>query len=464
MKNNGVLLAGILAVCTGAGGFFAGKGASGSADAKDDEAKSAKSVGESSSRGSKGALTTREGNEPNMRGFELSQNPEAGLQILIEELRQSPMAQMDFEALFGIWDMVQYLDGYELAALMDELDEMGGGQEMMAVRMMLLNRWAAKDGPAAMESLLEGEKGMMQSIGAMGAMMGWMRTDPDQAYAWFQENGDQLSLGGMGMGKEQFEGMYFASLAKKDFEGTMAKLDDMDKKVQAAVIQQLSQGASMDEGQRDQLLTYLRGKEDSKLLSDARQSIVSQMAWHDPKGAIEFIDEENLDSDERKTLVSSATSMWSHSDPAGAVEFMGEELKGDENAGDRISNAFGNWIAQDEAAAAEWLTGQPDEFKTDSVFRDAGQRLLNDGSYERSAEWYGQILDDGQRTANYLSLYGTWQGEDAAAAEQWKNSLPASDQAHFDPREAAVGAEVGAIIGGSVGGEVEGMVEGAVEE
>ena len=441
MNNTGIAIAVVCAGLTGAGGFFLGKGSGGAGEGKDSQTPSAKSEVASTSPTASSAGRGGSAVEPNLRGYQLSQNPSAGLATLIEELRKSPMAMMDFEALFNIWDMVQYLDGYEMASLMAELDEMGGGQEMMSVRMMLLNRWAAKDGPAAMESVFEGEKGPMQMIGGMGAMMGWMRNDPEEAYAWFQENGDRLNGGAMGMGKEQFEAMYFASKAKTDFNGTMAKLDGMDNKTQQAVIQQLAQSAGADEERRTELLDYLKGKEDDSLLKDARRSIVQQMAWQDPKGALAFIDSEGLEGDTKKQLVQTTTSMWANSDPKGAVEYMSEDLKGTENAGDEISNSFGNWVRQDEAGAAEWLAGQPDEFKTDAVFRDSGNQLMINDEYERSAEWFGQILDEDQRQGNYTNLYSQWGADDQEAADAWKESLPAEDQAFFRDEDAA--AEIG---------------------
>ena len=435
------------AALTGAGGFFLGKGSGGAGEGEDTQNPSAKSEVASTSPTTSSAGRAGSAVEPNLRGYQLSQNPSAGLATLIEELRKSPMAMMDFEALFNIWDMVQYLDGYEMASLMAELDEMGGGQEMMSVRMMLLNRWAAKDGPAAMESVFEGEKGPMQMIGGMGAMMGWMRNDPEQAYAWFQENGDRLNGGAMGLGKEQFEAMYFASKAKTDFNGTMAKLDSMENKTQKAVIQQLAQSAAVDEERRTELLDYLKGKEDDSLLKDARRTIVQQMAWQDPKAALSFIESENLESSDKDELVVSATTMWSASDPAGAVEYLSADLKGTENAGDEIANSFGAWVKQDEAEAAEWLAAQPDEFKTDAVFRDSGNQLMYGKEYERSAEWFGQILDEDQRQGNYTNLYTQWGADDQEAADAWKESLPAEDQAFFIDEEA--GATIGTSLEGA---------------
>ena len=429
MNNSGIIAAVGLASLTGVGGFLAGKGAGSSQSSSETDALPAKSSLKGGSVATKGVLKGG-AQEPNLRGFELSRNPKVGLELLLEELRQSPMSQMDFEALFNIWDMVQYLDAYELESLIAELEEMGGGQEMMSVRMMMLNRWAAKDGLAAMESVFEGEKGMMRMIGAMGAMMGWMRSDPDQAYSWFQENGDRMGSSA-GMGKAQIEAIYFANKARTDFEGTMAELDGMEVAMQKTIVDQLAQSAGTDEERRNELLDYLKSKGDDSLLDSARNNIVQQMAWHDPKGAIAFIEREGLDGENRQNLMNQATAMWSQSDPQGAVEFLGEKLKGEENAGDRISSSFGSWVSQDEAGAAKWLDAQTDEFKTDSVFRDAGSNLINSKQYERSAEWYGQILNDQQRGLEYQGLYAQWREDDQEAADAWQANLPPEDLALF---------------------------------
>lgn len=427
MKSGGIIGAIVVGVCAGAGGYLVGRNSNQAGaesrsmlqDTKSTTAGKGNSVGSSLSRG---------GQEPNLRGFELSRNPKQGLEALIAELRLSPMAQMDFESLFGIWDMVQYLDAYELQQLIADLKEMGGGQEMMAVEMMLMNRWAAKDGEAAMNYALKEQQGMMKMVGTMGVMMGWMRNDPEQAYAWVQENGDQIGGSGFGMGKEQLEAMYFASMAKTDFDGTMAKLDGMDSDMQEAVIEQMSQSYGLDVERRTQLLERLKSDGNEELLQKARSAMVSQMAWQDPKAALAFIDSENPTASERESLEQEATGMWSYADPAGAIEWKSEKLQGQENAGDEIAGEFGNWLAQDETAAATWLQGQGEEFKTDSVFLQAGASLAGLENYERSASWYEQVLDSNERKSGYENLYQNWKQEDAVAADAWKAKLPAADQ------------------------------------
>ena len=434
MKNSGVILAAGLATLTGAGGFFLGKGNSSAADGDNVQA-TISSNAQGIAKGEGGQATKESGVRPNLRGYELSRNPSRGLETLMAELRKSPMAMMDFESLFGIWDMVQYLDGNELSYLMTELDGMSGGQELMAVRMMLLNRWATQDGQAAMESVFSQEnQGMMQGVSAMGAMMGWMRTDPEAAYQWVQANGDKLSgARAMGMSKEQLEGMYFANLARTDFDGTMAKLDGMDGKMQNVVIAQLAQGAVGDLERRDELMSYLKGKGDDDLLESARRNIVTQMAWQDPEGALAFIESENPGAEQRDELEQSLSSMWSHSDPQGALEWQSEKLQGTENAGEQIADTFGRWVSQDETEAAQWLASQGEEFQTDSVFQNAGQQLLGQQNYERSAEWYGQVLDQDERASNYQGLYAMWSREDEAAANEWRAQLPEDERDLIGP-------------------------------
>lgn len=427
MKSGGLIGAIVVGVCAGAGGYLVGK----NSNLADGESRTAPQDTKSIAAGkgsSAGSSLARGEQEPNLRGFELSRNPKQGLETLIAELRLSPMAQMDFEALFGIWDMVQYLDSYELQGLMADLKEMGGGQEMMAVQMMLMNRWAAKDGEAAMTYAMEEQQGMMKMIGTMGVMMGWMRSDPEQAYAWVQENGDQLGGSGFGMGKEQLEAMYFASMAKTDFEGTMAKLDGMDSDMQEAVIEQMSQSYGLDVEKRTQLLDRLKAGGNEELIEKARLTMVSQMAWQDPKAALAFIDSENPSESERESLEQSATSMWAHTDPAGALEWKSSRLRGQENAGNEIAGEFATWLVQDETAAATWLQGQGEEFKTDNVFSQAGASLAGQENFERSASWYEQVLDSNERKGGYQSLYENWKQEDPAAADAWLRTLPATDK------------------------------------
>ncbi|WP_200391796.1 hypothetical protein [Roseibacillus ishigakijimensis] len=432
---------------TGVGGFFLGK-ESGSGGEEGAQASS------QATQSTAAVTQTRSGyealGEPNLRGYELAKNPRLGLETLLEELRNSPMSQMDFETLFGIWDMVQYLGPYELQALLADLDDMTVGQEGIAVRMMLLNRWAARDGASAMEHVLADERGgMLKMVGAMGAMMGWMRADPEQAYSWFKENGEELAGGGMmGMGQAQVEAMYFAAMAKKDFPGTMAKLDEMESDTQRAVITQLAQSASGDPAQRAELLDYLAKKNDDDLLLTARETMVSHLAWQDPQAAVEFLKSGDIPAEEQADLSRNITNAWANTDPEAALDWRAGELAGSENAGQEISDAFGQWVRQDEAAAAEWLTAQGDEFKTDEVFQDAGQNLIYQSKYDRAAAWYSQVLDDNQRQNGLTQVYEGWKRDDSEAAEQWRATLPAADQSYLNDSGESNGQEGGRSLDG----------------
>jgi hypothetical protein len=318
---------------------------------------------------------------------------------------------------------------------MEELEEEGGGQELMKVKMLLLNRLAARDGELAMEKAME-EQGMLKMASAMGAMMGWMRSSPEAAYTWFQENSEDFS-GGLGMGKIQIEGMYYATLAKKDFEGTMAKLDGMDSELRNTVIGQLAESFGTDVERRNQLLAKLHG--DDEALENARRNIVTQLTWRDPQEALAFIEEQGVADEERTLLENNVTSMWAQTNPEEAIAWQSERLQGQEGAGDEIANSFSQWLAQDEAEAATWLQGQGEEFKTDNVFRSAGTGLEHRGNYERAAAWYEQVLDDSTRVASYSHVYDQWKNEDEQAANAWLENLPEADAASV--RESLDGLE-----------------------
>jgi len=383
MNRTGIIASIACATLTGVGGFFVGQNSSQEKADHQDNRVASKSVSsvQHLSRGTRHSDQTA----PNLRGYELSKNPRVGLKVLLEELRQSPLSNMDFESLFGIWDMIQYLDSSQLGSLVTELNEEGGGEAISTVRMMLLYSWATEDGPAAIESALKEEEMNSFSFGAvMGAMTGWMLSDPEQAYSWLQENGERLKENRFNMNSVQFEGMYYAGRAKTDFQGTMAELADMKTETQQAVIQSLVQSIGTDVERRDELMEHLKEKGDEALLKETRRNIISQLSWQAPEEALSFIKSEALDDETEQDLMRQTTFSWSQSDPKGALEYLGEELRGKENAGDTISSSFGNWIAQNEAEAAKWLNEQPDEFKTDSVFQQAGARLRSDNYLPRT--------------------------------------------------------------------------------
>ena len=66
----------------------------------------------------------------------------------------------------------------------------------MVMTMMLISQWAKQDGEGAMDYVIGQDDNLWKSMGVMGGMMGWVKNDPEGAYAWYQENRKSLSKGG----------------------------------------------------------------------------------------------------------------------------------------------------------------------------------------------------------------------------------------------------------------------------
>lgn len=357
----------------------------------------------------------------NRRGYELAQSPRAGLAVLVGELERSPLAEMNFEALFGIWDMLQYVDVSEFPLLLNELSDNNAGQ---MVRMMLLNRWGSVDGPMAIEAILAGSERGINPLGAVGAVTGWMISDPEEAYAWFSAHGAELGTERVGLGQDEIEVMYLTSLAKFDLRGTMRKLDGLSSEMQRDIISSLTEAVASDLEKREELFSFLSERRDPSLLREARQNIVDHLTWANPQETIHFIDSEEIEAGEKRELEVRFATDWASSDPEEAMAFLVDRLDEQENIGDGVAAVFGHWIGDDEVAASEWLRNQPDKYRTDEVFQQAGFHLTLAGEHERAMAWVDQLLNERQRQVGRGQIYQAWSRVDKDAAAEWRATLP----------------------------------------
>ena len=129
------------------------------------------------------------------------QNPRMAIRRAARILELSPMAGMDYDALFDAYEAIRWMTPEEARLALEELKvTTGNSQVRMTLQSLLIGRWAKQDGRGAVEYAMEFEQ-PMQRVGAMmGGLMGWAKSDPEAAHAWYQENRETLSGGMLGTG------------------------------------------------------------------------------------------------------------------------------------------------------------------------------------------------------------------------------------------------------------------------
>ena len=84
----------------------------------------------------------------------------------------------------------------DLQAALAESEDIKEPQQKMLIYMVLLGKWAEKDGPAAMKYSEEKLKdaGPLMQMAKMGIVSSWAQNDPDAVWKWYKDSVRQRTL------------------------------------------------------------------------------------------------------------------------------------------------------------------------------------------------------------------------------------------------------------------------------
>ncbi|MBK1881295.1 hypothetical protein JIN85_02645 [Luteolibacter pohnpeiensis] len=342
----------------------------------------------------------------------------------MREFGHTSLSSVDFTAMFDLWETARKSNNQELESLLRSLEKENESQGSLMTTAMLANQFGSKNGAAAADYFLSLEKPQERVTGFASAMVGWMRDDPESAYRWLQQHEGNL---GPELNTRDLKAMYFSLKAKADYAGTVQQAFSLTGSDQTAVLKLLAEQSAPDAQQRTKLLDSLYQQGDEKLTRRVESQIIDELTRQNPSEAMSVLAGLQISEEHREELEKKSLNLWSNAAPKGAILWQQQNLVGQKNAGDQIADTFRNWVAKDEAAATEWLRSQGNEFKTDLIFKKAGE-MLQDQNPEQAAKWQSQVLDDASRQQSYRKLYHRWRLQDPEAAEAWKNSLPTADR------------------------------------
>lgn len=349
-------------------------------------------------------------------------SPEAAIRAVIRQLERSPIMGMDYDAMFEAYAVIREMDEAQVQAALLELEGAEtNAQVKMTLQMLLVNHWAKEDGREALEYVLAQSDTRMKGMGVMGGVMSWMRTEPNAAYDWYQENKSEIG-GGIFGSSGMIEGMMIAAMGQNDMAGAFEKVATLSKESRMTALTTMGSQVGMDPRKRTEFLEHLEAFDDEKLTKQVMEGMVSTWAWQDPQGAADFIASGDFDDETQQELKDSVAQSWAHMDPKGAMEWSIENSEGAERL-ERVESTFATWVQQDPAGAGEWLQAQPEEMRSDDLYSTASQRLMYSQKFEQAVEFAGQIGDETVRLEKMRQVRQMWQASDEAAAQQWLESL-----------------------------------------
>lgn len=399
-------------------GRTTGSGSGSSSDGKADAERSGMGVG-----GARGS------DRSGRRGADGKSNPNAVATIrqVVRKLEYSPMAQMDFDIMFEIYEAIRWMSPEDIETALSELGDSGTNpQTSMILAMMLINLWAKQDGQGAVEYSLLSKNQMTKSMGVMGGLMGWVKHDPEGAWKWFEEHKKEVKKGGMMGG--QMSGMMFAALAQRDMGSAFERMSDLSKKEKQSALRMIGMQTVTDPVRREDFIQRLEKLGDDDLRDQSLQSMVTMWAYQDPKGAIDFLESREWEDDVHSQLTRQVASSWANMDPEAALDWRLETIGPDEDRGEAVAPSFAQWMVRDSEGAREWLQRQPSDLRTDSLYQSTANQLQWSNEYEEAVQWAEQIEDQDSRRSTYRDIYHRWNTESEEDATRWLSGLDAESR------------------------------------
>ncbi len=287
-------------------------------------------------------------------------------------------------------------------------------QMKMMLQMVLLSRWAEKDGPAALKYAEEHAKdGPMAGISKMGVLSSWAQSDPEAAWQWMKDHKDEEEEGGgMFGGRAMMMTGLFSALASKDPEKAFQRLAEVEDKQQRTMALAGMAQTAWDDESRARLLKGIDSLPDAAERGEAKAGVLGQMAMVEPEAAIAEV--AKLPDDERKTVAQRVGSMLMMSDPKKGADFMVANAPAGEKSS-AYQQAVSMWAHQNTNAAGEWLSAQPQGPELDGA-RVSFASTAASKDPESAMEWAKTVTDENQRSAAITSVYTQWKAKNADAA------------------------------------------------
>ena len=319
---------------------------------------------------------------------------------------QNPSAMLKTISLLG------QIRDEDIQAALKETSDVKEPQSKMMINMVLLSRWAEKDGPAALKYAEDnlGESGPMVQMAKMGVLSSWAQSDPDAAWEHLKTSDD--SGNGMFGGRSMMMMGMFSSLASKDLDKAFSRLSELEEPQERQMaLNGIAQTAS-DEASRSRLMAEIGRLEDESERKEARASILGQVAMMDPESAIKMTAE--LPANERKEAAQRVGTMLMMSDPERGAAYILENTDADGKK-QAYNQVVAQWVHADPNKAGKWLGDQPQTPDLDSARATfAGSVAGRDP--ESAMAWANTVTNPDERAASVTQVYNNWKKKDEAAA------------------------------------------------
>jgi hypothetical protein len=320
---------------------------------------------------------------------------------------QNPSAMLKTITLLG------QIRDEDIQAALEEASNFKEPQAKMMLNMVLLSRWAEKDGPAALKYAEEnsGDAGPMLQMAKMGVLSAWAQSDPDAAWEHLKKDED-TGAGGMFGGRGMMMMGLFSALAAKDPDKAFARLAELDDSQERQMALNGIAQTAFDDASRTRLMDEITKLPDETERKEARAAILGQLAMMEPDQAIKLT--ADLPDGERKEVSQRVGTMLMMSDPERGASYLLENSDAT-NKPQVYQQIVSQWAGTDPNKAGAWLGAQPQTPELDGARSSFATQVARQDP-ESAMAWANTVTDENQRASAVEQVYTTWKKKDEAAA------------------------------------------------
>jgi len=368
----------------------------------------------SMSTGSHVGRKGRKGSESESRSYKQTRR---SMGALLHEMSNSPIVSMDYDSMFELWLLVRGMSEDEVKDSFGLLDGVKDKQLEMMTRMILMSRWGKLNGSEAIDFAMNLEGSRNRMMGAMGAMMSWVKEDPEAVYNWHLENGEKVGSGGMF--DSMYEGMMWRSLASNDLDNTLKRIQDIEgKREQHEAYFSVAQAVVREPEKLKSFLAVLDQQGDSDLKYEVMRSAIVTLAQQDLDAAKSYILSIE-DPEEKKKFTDSLVSSMSWSAPEEAITWGLEQATDEESKKEIIDSLLSNWVRNDPEKASAWYDSQPASLRSNDAVESTVKNLRTNGNYKSAFSWASRHQDQESAVRLKKKIYQSWLENSPEAAEAW---------------------------------------------
>lgn len=347
----------------------------------------------------------------------------ARIKARVLELGGTRPVQYDFETDREIAALLDQLSAAELG---DFFRETTASSRNTADRLRILEAWALKDGPAAIEGTsIRADEWLF----AAQAYQAWASKDSDAALKWLREG--ELSDYAK-QHKPVLRKNFLYELMTTDLEKALEQVPDMDPDEKKFFLTAVAAFAAGDEAKLARVKEFTAGA-DEGTRGAIETGMIVQMSSQDFKKGFEFIDGLEASAAHKSNLEMSVLRATPKEKLAESMDAWVARNEDGQNIPEPMWEMLGSRLIFYREEMRAWLEDMEPGPVRDAFYQQSVRHFVSGGERDKALRYINLIEDPAQRGTALRTMSRMWMESNATEAKAWQESLPESDRQALQP-------------------------------